>query len=82
MKWSTGATQGVVVVGNREEGTELTQLSYPRGVLIDTNGTVYIEEAENDRVTRRQKGATKGEIIVGENGRGSQANQFHWSVLR
>ena len=48
----------------------------PRGLFIDTSGTVYVADSRNHRVMRWYKGAQKGTIIAGGNGRGKQANQF------
>ena len=50
MKWNKGANQGIVVVGRRREGSALTQLSYPQGLFVDTSGTIYVADAQNDRV--------------------------------
>jgi len=76
MKWVEGAKQGIVVAGGQGEGTGLTQLDGPHGVVVDQLGTVYVVDGENDRIMRWVKGATQGSVAVGGNGRGEQSNQF------
>ncbi|CAF5141524.1 unnamed protein product, partial [Rotaria sp. Silwood1] len=67
MKWVEGAKQGIVVAGGQGPGNSLTQLSSPRGVVVDKLGTVYVTDAGNDRVMRWPNGATQGSVIVGGN---------------
>ena len=53
-------------------------MSNPWGVVVDQLDTVYVADAViNDRIMRWAKGATKGSVIVGGNGRGGQSNQFN-----
>ncbi|CAF3273655.1 unnamed protein product, partial [Rotaria sp. Silwood2] len=78
MKWVEGAKQGIVVAGGQGLGNGLTQLSYPKGVVVDQLDTVYVADAENARIMRWSKGATQGSAIVGGNGRGEQSNQLNW----
>ncbi|CAF5095612.1 unnamed protein product, partial [Rotaria sp. Silwood1] len=80
MKWVEGAKQGIVVAGDKGNGNDLTQLSYPEGVIVDQLGTVYVANAGNDRIMRWPKGATQGSVIVGGNGSGEQSNQLHFSA--
>ena len=50
MKWNKGAKEGIVVAGGQGKGSALTQLSYPRGLFVDTSGTIYVVDARNERV--------------------------------
>ena len=50
MKWNKGAKEGIVVAGGRGQGSALTQLSYPRGLFVDTSGTIDVVDAKNDCV--------------------------------
>ncbi|CAF1506393.1 unnamed protein product [Rotaria sordida] len=77
MKWVKGAKQGIIVAGNQAKGDHLTHVYYPKGVLSDRLGTVYVADANNYRIVRWPKDAKEGNIIVGGNGYGAQANQFH-----
>ncbi|CAF3931456.1 unnamed protein product [Rotaria sp. Silwood1] len=77
MKWVEGAKQGIVVAGGQGEGNGLTQLSYPKGVVVDQLGTVYVANAGNHRIMRWPNGAKQGSVIVGVNGGGGQSNQLN-----
>ncbi|CAF3775932.1 unnamed protein product [Rotaria sp. Silwood1] len=76
MKWMEGAKQGIVVAGGQGQGNDLTQLSSPRGVVVDQLGTVYVADFGNNRIMRWPKGATQGSVIVDRNGSGGQSNQL------
>jgi len=52
-------------------------LSYPRGVVVDQLGTVYVAEGGNHRIMYWVKGATQGSAIVGGNGVGGQSKQLN-----
>jgi sugar lactone lactonase YvrE len=77
MKWIEGAKEGIVVAGGQGAGNSLTQLYYPRGLVVDQLGTVYVAEQYNHRLTRWPKGATQSSVVVGGNGQGAQPNQFN-----
>ncbi|CAF5162031.1 unnamed protein product, partial [Rotaria sp. Silwood1] len=66
-----------VVAGGQGQGNDLTQLSYPGGVVVDQLGTVYVADWGNDRIMRWPKEATQGSVIVGGNGSGEQSNQLN-----
>ncbi|CAF3854863.1 unnamed protein product [Rotaria sp. Silwood1] len=76
MKWVEGAKQGIVVADDQGKGNGLTQLSYPKGVVVDQLGTVYVADAGNNRIMRWPNGAKQGSVIVGGNGAGGQSNQL------
>jgi sugar lactone lactonase YvrE len=90
MKWNKGATEGIVFAGgNRategiavagEEGYKnaLTQLYYPNGLFVDTLGTLYVADLNNDRVMRWPEGAKQGTVIVGGNSFRKGTNQFKY----
>ncbi|CAF3034045.1 unnamed protein product [Rotaria sp. Silwood2] len=78
MKWVEGAKQGIVVAGGQGGGNGLTELSYPKGVVVDQLGTVYVADWGNARIMRWSKGTTQGSVIVGGNGEGGQSDQLNW----
>ena len=45
MKWNKGAKEGIVVAGGQGYGSALTQLSYPRGLFVDTAGTIDVGDS-------------------------------------
>ncbi|CAF4879078.1 unnamed protein product, partial [Rotaria socialis] len=65
MKWADGATEGVIVAGGQGNGDSLSQLSYPRGIVVDPSGTLYVADFSNARVMRWFKDAKQGEVIAG-----------------
>jgi len=52
------------VAGGNGEGNSLNQLRYPRGVVVDSSGNIYIADTDNRRIMKWTPGATKGEIII------------------
>ena len=79
MKWMKGAKEGIVVAGRKNKGHSLTQLSYPRGVIADHLGNVYVADRHNHRIMRWYEGSCEGSIVVGGNGKGEQPNQLNSS---
>ncbi|CAF2068513.1 unnamed protein product [Rotaria magnacalcarata] len=78
MKWDKGAKEGIVVAGGQGAGRALTQLDHPDGLFVDTLGTLYVADYENDRVMRWTQGDNKqGTVVVGGNGVGAGANQLN-----
>ncbi|CAF4845509.1 unnamed protein product, partial [Rotaria socialis] len=76
MKWVEGAKEGIVVAGGQGKGNALTQLHWPNGIFVDTLGTLYVADSNNNRVMRWTQGdKTQGAVIVGGNGQGEGANQ-------
>ncbi|CAF3919570.1 unnamed protein product, partial [Rotaria sordida] len=71
------AKEGIVVAGGQGQGSNLSQLSDPRGIAVDKSGTVYVADSGNNRIVRWHQGATQGDIITGGNGQGNQSNQLH-----
>jgi hypothetical protein len=78
MKWVKCAKEGIVVAGDQGQGNSLRQLDYPRGIIVDQLGSIYVADTGNHRVMRWLKGAAEGSIVVGGNEVGAQPNQFDW----
>ncbi|CAF3466114.1 unnamed protein product [Rotaria socialis] len=73
MKWNKDEKEGIIVTGVQGKGNNLTQFYYPAGVFVDALGTVYVADSHNHRVVCWLEGATQGDVIVGGNGQGNQA---------
>ncbi len=50
---STGTTNGIVVAGGNSRGRESNQLAYPRYVVVDNNGILYITDAGERKFENR-----------------------------
>ncbi|CAF1543435.1 unnamed protein product, partial [Adineta steineri] len=69
---------GITVAGGNGHGQELNQLSYPRGMFIDNDKSIYIADCGNDRIVKWKLNSNIGQIIAGENGVGNRNNQLSW----
>ncbi|CAF3565981.1 unnamed protein product [Adineta steineri] len=68
---------GITVAGGNDDGPEFDQLSYPQGIFIDNDKSLYIADSENHRIVKWKLNSNTGEIIIGENGKGNQNNQLN-----
>jgi hypothetical protein len=57
-------TEGIVMAGGQGQGSDLTQLSCPHGVIIDQLDRVYVADSFNQRIVCWSKGATCGRIVI------------------
>ncbi|CAF4138493.1 unnamed protein product [Adineta steineri] len=62
---STNATYGTVVAGGHGAGNGGHQLNDPRSIIVDSSGTLYIADANNNRIQRWLQNASNGTTIVG-----------------
>ncbi|CAF1089106.1 unnamed protein product [Adineta steineri] len=69
---------GITVAGGNgnRNGQELNQLSYPRGIFIDNDKSIYIADCLNNRIVKWELNSNEGQIIAGENGKENQNNQL------
>ncbi|CAF4267236.1 unnamed protein product, partial [Adineta steineri] len=74
---STSATYGTVVAGGNGAGSGANQLNNPRSILVDSQGTLYISDGDNNRVQRWLQNAKSGTTIVGGT-KGTASNQLRW----
>ncbi|CAF1643113.1 unnamed protein product, partial [Adineta ricciae] len=69
MKFNEGITKGIVVAGRtNDSGSAEDQLNYPRSVIVDDSGSIYVADTNNHRIMRWLKGATSGTLVVGGRG--------------
>ncbi|CAM4915210.1 unnamed protein product [Rotaria socialis] len=71
--------EGILVAGGQGKGNDLTQLSFPHGIVVDQMGAVYVADGGNQQLMRWSHGTRQGHTIVGSNGRSEQSNKFNWS---
>lgn len=54
------------VAGGHGQGRGLHQLRFPKGVVVDASGNLYIADSGNNRVVKWSPGASEGVIVAGE----------------
>ncbi|CAF1341711.1 unnamed protein product [Rotaria sordida] len=86
VKWSSGASTGVLVAGDGSSGYSSSQLNFPLGITIDSNdNTLYIADYNRHTIISWPVGTTTGTIIVGSNATvGSLASLLYypWGIIR
>ncbi len=76
-KW---VQNGSTTAGGNKEGKELNQLSYPIGVYINVDQSIYVTDHWNDRIVEWKCDATNGQVVAGGNGKGNQMNQLNHPI--
>jgi sugar lactone lactonase YvrE len=59
---------GVTYAGTGTAGAALNQLSFPTGVFMNSNDTLYIDDASNYRVVSYLTNAASGTVLAGSTG--------------
>ncbi|CAF1522956.1 unnamed protein product, partial [Rotaria sp. Silwood1] len=74
---------GITVVGGNGNGNGINQLSYPLGLFVDDEQTIYVADQGNHRIMEWKWGATSGQVVAGGNGQGSGTHQLSnpWDVI-
>ncbi|CAF3596071.1 unnamed protein product, partial [Rotaria sp. Silwood2] len=69
-KWLAGASNGSTVAGqaNGVGGSSDTQLNYPTGIVVDSNGNIFVVDTKNHRVQMWREGASSGITVAGVTG--------------
>jgi sugar lactone lactonase YvrE len=73
MKWKR---VGITVAGGNNLGKRLNQFSFPQGISIDDDQTIYIADWWNNRIVEWKCKANTGQIVAGGNGKGNEINQL------
>lgn len=66
----------MIVAGGNSQGSLPNQLSFPYGLHVDANNSIYIGDVGNDRIQFWSYGATAGITVAGGQGAGSNASQL------
>ena len=69
--------QAITIAGGNGKGNRLDQLSYPLGISMDDDQTIYVADCGNDRIIEWQCNSREGRIVAGGNGRGDQMHQLN-----
>ncbi|CAF4908992.1 unnamed protein product [Rotaria sp. Silwood1] len=67
---------GITVAGGNRQGNGINQLSYPWGLYVDDDQTIYVADQSNHRIVEWKRGATSGQVVAGGNGQGSGDHQL------
>ncbi|CAF4661566.1 unnamed protein product, partial [Rotaria socialis] len=66
MLWMKNDTSvGIVVAGGNGMGKRSNQLSYPWGIQVTKNGTIYIADSNNHRIQMWTRNASSGLTVAG-----------------
>ncbi|UJR07423.1 hypothetical protein I4U23_011709 [Adineta vaga] len=68
---------GIIVAGGNGHGRQLNQLSYPQGIFVDENKTIFIADLANHRIVKWKCDGKQGQIIAGGNGHGERIDQLN-----
>jgi sugar lactone lactonase YvrE len=52
MRWSTGSTEGQIILGGNGKGHEPNQFSGADGISFDRQGNIYVVDCDNHRVQK------------------------------
>jgi sugar lactone lactonase YvrE len=74
VKWTQ---DGITVAGGNGKGSGLNQLSYPLGIYVDDDQTIYIADYDNHRIVEWKCGAKNGQVVAGGNGEGDRSDQLN-----
>ncbi|CAF1108889.1 unnamed protein product [Rotaria sp. Silwood1] len=72
-KWSKN---GLTVAGGYGWGSGINQLSYPGGLYVDDDQTIYVADYANHRIVEWKSGAMNGRVVAGGNEYGNGAHQL------
>ncbi|CAF4040279.1 unnamed protein product [Rotaria sordida] len=68
---------GLTVAGVNGQGNGIEQLSYPLGLYVDDNETIYVADQSNHRIVQWKWDARSGQVVAGGNGQGNKAHQLY-----
>ena len=71
---------GLTVAGGNGQGNGNNQLSYPCGLYIDDDQTIYIADQSNHRIIEWKWNATSGQVVAGGNKQGNEAHQLSYPL--
>ncbi len=69
---------GLTVAGGNGKGNRNNQLSYPWGLYIDDDQTIYIADQLNHRIIEWKWNATSGQVVAGGNEKGNETHQLSY----
>ena len=78
-----GKGDAKTVAGGNGNGNENNKVSDPLGLFVSSNGTVFVSNSNNPKITKWAPGATTGTVVAGGNWWGANLNQLGnpWGVF-
>ncbi len=70
-RWKQGDTNGKIVAGGNQAGSDFNQLLGPRYIFVDGDYSVYVAEFFNARVTKWVKDAKEGILVASRDDSGN-----------
>jgi sugar lactone lactonase YvrE len=64
VKWTIGASSGVIIAGSNTEGTLANQLYNPYSIAFDSSGSLFVCDAENNRIQKFAISCRKNHILL------------------
>ncbi|CAF3910305.1 unnamed protein product [Rotaria sp. Silwood1] len=62
---------GITVAGGNQQENKINKITYPWGLYVDHDQTVYVADTENHYIIEWKWNATSGQVVAGGNGKGS-----------
>ncbi|CAF4933773.1 unnamed protein product, partial [Rotaria sp. Silwood1] len=74
---ATWIQNALTVAGGNGKGNGLNQFTYPWGLYVDDDQTIYVADTSSHRIVEWKRGVTSGQVVAGRNGQGNGAHQLH-----
>ncbi|CAF4680078.1 unnamed protein product, partial [Rotaria sp. Silwood2] len=68
---------GITVAGGNRQGNGINQLSYPWGLYVDDDQSVYVADTWYHRIVEWKWSATNGQVVAGGNGQGCGTHHLY-----
>jgi sugar lactone lactonase YvrE len=78
VKWHPGDASAAVVAGSGTCGAGPAQLAMPTSLAVASDGSVFVGEQSNYRVSKWTPGATTGIVAAGDGTQGSGVSQLNY----
>lgn len=71
---------GVTVAGDHAAGDARNQLSYPEGLYVDEDNTVFVADSEDNRIIEWKLDERSGQVLIGGDVQGNQPHRLNFPV--
>ena len=74
---TVSGANGKSIAGTGVSGSGISQFNMPNGIFVDTNGTLFVADFNNNRIQRWFSGAPSGTRVAGDGTVGCAATQVY-----